>query len=768
MCWVSYVGPLKGGCGASSAQNWYPFRFFPGPFEPECEAGHSGASQTAVRWESDQALHERVHPLVHTGVSLHTSLIWKRGAEKQGGPFRYAAWLRYLPELRLAPATVEWAKGMLSTRLQGCHDSLAQQNVQQGEATEVLEAPDSSECPSQLALADKTGGIKTVEIVENLSKKAPDSPAYAVVDADGRCWECPLDHTTVFTPRLQIHSPLRAAQISVGEADQNVNDVSSIPPLFLSVDRREPPLEDSPARVERLPKDFPPQAPSGQVPHVPRNTRSSQSFTCWGMQGTAGKASTSAPAGPYSHLDVSSAQSDAQTEDQPILHNNSTVKHSSECFPKHSCRRDGWQILAAAGRQLDGNTVKTVDAPFYPVVCSSCQQEVEVETVVSQPGSPPPLQHPYSTGSLGGTCRTVSLSASGTLERALGSPSNAAWQNAPSCEGSPKWNLSAFKSSPSFPCDAMRASSKPERLPCTLRPSTAQITVHYTRAVAAVNNTADLKASMGHRVDRGLQYTKLARTVSQVDAGRMRVQGSTHFLSPVAAEPSPSVSVYSFTGSSLSETCLVCEDLSNFQDGATSRTDDAGSQMRKDTDPGPLGSTPPPPEKSHTKTPEEQPSATVGVLIEPQTSRVMELRRLKRVMRALYSSVSGTYRRSETKQQLDHDDATPEATLTGRLYRRYTGKQLQTTEKAHQFDVVEPEKRHGIGLRRRLSRRLLSLDFHATATPCSGGIPKPWGKRHYYRRGSLYRRGTLAVVAREKRLHLETKFGRMCVKKCHR
>ena len=147
MCWVSYVGPLKGGCGASSAQNWYPFRFFPGPFEPECEAGHSGASQTAVRWESDQALHERVHLLVHTGVSLHTSLMWKRGAEKQGGgPFRYAAWLRYLPELRLAPATVEWAKGMLSTRLQGCHDSLAQQNVQQGEATEVLEAPDSSEC----------------------------------------------------------------------------------------------------------------------------------------------------------------------------------------------------------------------------------------------------------------------------------------------------------------------------------------------------------------------------------------------------------------------------------------------------------------------------------------------------------------------------------------------------------------------------------------------------------------------------------------------
>ncbi|CDJ58955.1 hypothetical protein, conserved [Eimeria maxima] len=153
MCWVSYVGPLKGGCGASSAQNWYPFRFFPGPFEPECEAGHSGASQTAVRWESDQALHERVHPLVHTGVSLHTSLMWKRGAEKQGGgPFRYAAWLRYLPELRLAPATVEWAKGMLSTRLQGCHDFL----VQHLRGSESAAAGASADLPVDNDIAGET------------------------------------------------------------------------------------------------------------------------------------------------------------------------------------------------------------------------------------------------------------------------------------------------------------------------------------------------------------------------------------------------------------------------------------------------------------------------------------------------------------------------------------------------------------------------------------------------------------------------------------
>ena len=129
---------------AACAQHWYPFRFFPGPFEPECGAGQNGATKTVVRWESEQALHVRVHPLVHTGVSLHTSLVWKRGAEEQSPPFRYAAWLRHLPELYLAPSTVGWAKSMLSSRLQGHHDFLVQQTRHQGGLTGFPNAPNSS------------------------------------------------------------------------------------------------------------------------------------------------------------------------------------------------------------------------------------------------------------------------------------------------------------------------------------------------------------------------------------------------------------------------------------------------------------------------------------------------------------------------------------------------------------------------------------------------------------------------------------------------
>ncbi|CDI87717.1 hypothetical protein, conserved [Eimeria praecox] len=139
-----------GGTAPDITEHWYPFRFFPGPFEPEGEAGQRGDRNAAVRWESEQALHAKVHPLVHTGASLHTSLIWSRRAERRSpplryaawlrhlpdlhlapatvdwAPLRYAAWLRHLPDLHLAPATVDWAGGILRSRLQGHHDFLAQ------------------------------------------------------------------------------------------------------------------------------------------------------------------------------------------------------------------------------------------------------------------------------------------------------------------------------------------------------------------------------------------------------------------------------------------------------------------------------------------------------------------------------------------------------------------------------------------------------------------------------------------------------------------
>ncbi|CDJ54072.1 hypothetical protein, conserved [Eimeria brunetti] len=67
-----------GGTASDITEHWYPFRFFPGPFEPECEAGCSGLKKMDVRWESEQALHAKV---VHQGDATEFSKAQNSPAE---------------------------------------------------------------------------------------------------------------------------------------------------------------------------------------------------------------------------------------------------------------------------------------------------------------------------------------------------------------------------------------------------------------------------------------------------------------------------------------------------------------------------------------------------------------------------------------------------------------------------------------------------------------------------------------------------------------
>ncbi|CDJ70557.1 hypothetical protein, conserved [Eimeria necatrix] len=115
---------VGGACDAFCAQNWYPFRFYPGPFDPEVESSPSAVERGVVRWDSEPALHTRVHPVVHCGVSLHTSILRSRSPDRSISLFRYAAWLRHLPELQLAPTTVVWAKRMVCHHLVAHHKCL--------------------------------------------------------------------------------------------------------------------------------------------------------------------------------------------------------------------------------------------------------------------------------------------------------------------------------------------------------------------------------------------------------------------------------------------------------------------------------------------------------------------------------------------------------------------------------------------------------------------------------------------------------------------
>lgn len=575
---------------------------------------------------------------------------------------------------------------------------------------------------------------------------------HGVEDADGRCWESPLGQTAIYTSRLQVEDTVKSAQSHLEGKGQAVYEGHSVGSPFFNADRREPPLADLPAREERQCGDSPQQASSAHAPQRAQNKRSPPSSPSCVMHSAAGR---DLHAHTYWALDDSCVQLGTHTENQSMPGNNATVTQSHEFSPKNSCWEDRRRVFTAPGDRRDGSTVENIEASFYPSANTRClrtpgPQELSAGRMACQPATPSPLQHPHSPGSPDGTCRTVSISTSGALERALGSPPSAAWQAAPSCERSPKWSVCACRTSPPFPCDGVKGFSKEKRVPCAFRPSTTQWAAHYPHAVAAANKTANMKASGGGEPsDRGLHHANFPAVVSHLDTRRLRVQGSSQFLLPVAAEPSPSVSIYS--GSSRSEACLACEDLSNFQGGMTSPTEEADSQLqgqgvqkRKDGDTAVQHSAPLGRPCSHVKCSEQQPSATAGVCIEPQPSRVMELRRLKRVMRALYSSVSGTYRRSEDKQQLDHYDATPGKAHTKRLYRRHARNKLQKTEKI-QRDIVEPGRRHRIGLRRRLRRRLLPQNCHATATSCAGGIPKPAGKRRYYRRVRLYRRGREAI-----------------------
>ncbi|KAL8441939.1 hypothetical protein Emed_007450 [Eimeria media] len=121
----------------TNAQNWYPFHFFPGPFEPAAFSSPSGeGGESCIRWKSEKSLHARVHPSIHTGASLHTSLLWRRPRKKAQGEesasadetqtLRYAAWLHHLPELHLPPKAIRWARVCLREDLLHHHHHLLQ------------------------------------------------------------------------------------------------------------------------------------------------------------------------------------------------------------------------------------------------------------------------------------------------------------------------------------------------------------------------------------------------------------------------------------------------------------------------------------------------------------------------------------------------------------------------------------------------------------------------------------------------------------------
>lgn len=200
----------------------------------------------------------------------------------------------------------------------------------------------------------------------------------------------------------------------------------------------------------------------------------------------------------------------------------------------------------------------------------------------------------------------------------------------------------------------------------------------------------------------------------------------------------------------MSGSCVFCEGSINCQELSSSRKDWSSSQRQGLADQscggtggGPCISAQLMHRRSSSAT-EQQSKETAGIFPESETSRVRELRRLRRVVRALCNSVSGNHRHSERRPAvqcglLDQCDSSSRETRPRQLQRRCTGKELHRTE-VKQLEKYESEERPCTGLRRRFSCRLLPQTCRAEGATVPGNILKQASGIRRHRKAKLYRK----------------------------
>lgn len=837
-----------GGTAVDITENWYPFRFYPGPFDPEASSDSIGGSSAAIRWESEKALHARVHPSVHIGASLHTSLLQKRMAAQQDVDadrgerpiLRYAAWLHCLPELSLSPATIHWATKVLRHRLQGPHESLVQhlrgsgQEESSAGQSPGLSASGASEAPTTAAviLSPKSfyaGGISRV--VSPLLEPSPSPPvgltSASPEGASASSFPLSPESGRQLAGSPSLERPVKMA-LPQGLSSSLHDDAAAASPSeaeqVLSVLRKGRATKDTTSGLDE------PYEPNWETP-LCRTARP--------VSGPEGQNVRGSPQYSVAHLGASqhSGCGIVPTELSPLssgLRGEATheglragPQHVSEgrrlkdfCEQEHQPNRRGFSSLSSlpsrgqpdAVRGRASAHVRAYWALESSLVSPPASQE-PTETPIPEPAVPMPnatadsvgaknlrklfamdakrefagcageartglglqsdncwsveaqkgeqpamlapfqpagrtaLRHPQTplARSLGGPCRTSSLSAAGATEGALGSPPAAAWQEAPACERTPSWRDSGCFSFTVPEREPLRVPCPTERLGCAIPITSTQLENQPRASSVAADATAGPECGA---VQLSAYYAFDCRVLSRsrpLEANaRIHEQRISQFVPPVTADPSPSISIYSVTGSSPSGSCLGCSDNPEGQRGsivgtAPSPLPDGSAQLREATDMGCCVSTSPLYLSGPVEALRERPDGNAEMQAGLPASRVMELRRLRRMVRALCESVSGSYNRSE-QDLLDPCDSATVATRSRRLHGRYARKQQQP-EKVHEADEQETEVRSYVGMRRRLSGRLLSRTRPSVVSPTgASAAPKPAIKRRSYRRLRLYRR----------------------------
>ncbi|XP_026189903.1 uncharacterized protein LOC113146530, partial [Cyclospora cayetanensis] len=367
-----------------------------------------------------------------------------------------------------------------------------------------------------------------------------------------------------------------------------------------------------------------------------------------------------------------------------------------------------------------------------------------------QPGTPIPLQHPHSpcSSSLEGSPMTTSLCTITIPEKASGTPLACTWQSAPACRCSPNWGSPTCCTYSRPQWESLSGTPKSEIRACQPNEESAKPLDRQSELGATPTPKLAPKSSVGGpSFTAGSEVRGIESSIAKLRlAGpRIPLQKSSQFLLPVTPEPSPSVSIYSARESSSSGSALLFSDNPDDESGSvlcgvmsgTQQPEIASRPQDADTA-GSHDGTSPVYLSPLVDITQRHRGDTGRLIVASQASRTVESRMLKRVVRSLCSSVSGTNSCSE-QRLLEKCDSVSQPTRSKRFNKYYSRTQRQNAEPLQR----ESEKSHCVGFRRRVSRRLLPHRYPSVATPpcTAAGIPKPATRRRY-RRMLHYRRRT--------------------------
>ncbi|KAL8269198.1 hypothetical protein Esti_006876 [Eimeria stiedai] len=756
-----------GGTAPDITENWYPFHFFPGPFEPGAVSSPSGEGEKAViRWKSERSLHARVHPSVHTGASLHTSLLWRRPIKDQGREsacadeaqtLRYAAWLHHLPELHLLPKAIHWARVALRGDLLNHHHHLLQhlQDRPQEEAHAL------SSCAGQTA----PDPLSKDNVYTSLSNSSTRDASRMPTPPRGRSFVAAA--AAVVAPAVDRFASAMHQQTTAAAQD-----------------------EGSPTKSSQ--RGSAAASPVGNHQGLCEAALPEQA--CPGLSPAKDPAALAAPAAAAAAVDQPQEQGPASLATEGSLHQQ-LLPGCSRCALEDSCpaasqsgghwtpdrplvtaergsagdaasctlntsaaavpaflggaasclHSSGESALRSAQGRLSpcrGCGRETLVGSCGPAACRSRaaspipEQQLAVLTL-REDAADPLLSHPPHSPlmrSAGCPCRTMSLSGVETAERLRGvSPVPPGWQEAPVCERS-------------YAESCHSGSCGPPMLP-QLQPRAAGCSGDR-RANSCCSSTLPplLEAHEAHRqapiwiweAAPVAAFCSSRRTIGAVSCGEDSARGPlvqalqlTRFVPPVVAEASPSTSAFLPTISSSSESCLAaCSDL---------HPGSPGPAVRPVVTPeNPLGD-----------------GGLSSLLIHGSEVPLSAKghRSLGRMVRAIYKSVSRSNATSGSgggPEEMVTQQLPPKKAIRRR--QKYAERWHRRVDRHQQaFDKRRPAegRRRRLGLSMRLRGKWLSRQLQAAAAATPAAAPKaataasakPGGKgRSRYSRLRLSRR----------------------------